>query len=148
MVSAKGLLAADSNGLSDAYAKVHLEGAINPKPLKTKVVKQTLEPEWCDLILDLFVFLGINLSEPPGTVRGCFCVCVCVSVYVVLFYVNAYVCICASLFRETAFAHERSFMLYVGSNEQEQRVQVSGTRQSWAAEDPGRMMSGHAYVHI
>ena len=45
VVRAKGLIAADSNGTSDAYAVMQVEGAINPKPVKTKVKKATLDPE-------------------------------------------------------------------------------------------------------
>jgi hypothetical protein len=46
VVRAKGLIAADSNGTSDAYAVMQVEGAINPKPVKTTVKKATLDPEW------------------------------------------------------------------------------------------------------
>ena len=46
VVGAKGLIAADSNGTSDAFAVLQLEGAISAKPFKTQVKKATLEPEW------------------------------------------------------------------------------------------------------
>ncbi len=46
VIQAKGLLAADSNGFSDPYVVLQLEGAIVAKPLKTKVQKSTLDPVW------------------------------------------------------------------------------------------------------
>jgi Ca2+-dependent lipid-binding protein len=46
VIQAKGLLAADSNGFSDPYVVLQLEGATVAKPLKTKVQKSTLDPVW------------------------------------------------------------------------------------------------------
>ena len=48
VLQARSLLAADSNGFSDAFATLQLEGAISAKrPLaRTKVKKKTLNPKW------------------------------------------------------------------------------------------------------
>ena len=42
MVSAKGLRAADSNGLSDPYTVVHLGSRTD----QTRVIQENLNPEW------------------------------------------------------------------------------------------------------
>ena len=49
VVQARGLQAADANGASDAFVAVQLEGSIWPKPMKTKVMKSTLDPVWDEI---------------------------------------------------------------------------------------------------
>ena len=55
MVSAKGLRAADSNGLSDPYTVVHL----GSRTEQTRVIQENLNPEWHET----FVFSAEDIQS-------------------------------------------------------------------------------------
>ena len=55
VVSAKGLRAADTNGLSDPYAVVHL----GDRTQQTRVIQENLNPEWHET----FVFSAEDIQS-------------------------------------------------------------------------------------
>ncbi|XP_061656454.1 rabphilin-3A isoform X4 [Syngnathoides biaculeatus] len=60
VIKAKGLKSMDSNGLSDPYVKLHLlPGASKSNKLRTKTLKNTLNPTWDEIL----VYHGITDEE-------------------------------------------------------------------------------------
>ncbi|XP_068508817.1 double C2-like domain-containing protein beta [Syngnathus scovelli] len=60
IIKAKGLKPMDSNGLSDPYVKLHLlPGASKSNKLRTKTLKNTLNPTWNETL----VYHGITVDE-------------------------------------------------------------------------------------
>uniref|UniRef100_A0A7N6B6J9 C2 domain-containing protein n=1 Tax=Anabas testudineus TaxID=64144 RepID=A0A7N6B6J9_ANATE len=68
---AKGLKAMDSNGLADPYVKLHLlPGASKANKLRTKTLKNTLNPVWNETL----VYHGITAADmTTKTLRLCVC---------------------------------------------------------------------------
>uniref|UniRef100_A0AAY3ZX23 C2 domain-containing protein n=1 Tax=Denticeps clupeoides TaxID=299321 RepID=A0AAY3ZX23_9TELE len=68
---AKGLKAMDSNGLADPYVKLHLlPGASKANKLRTKTLKNTLNPIWNETL----VYHGITAADmTTKTLRLCVC---------------------------------------------------------------------------
>uniref|UniRef100_A0A3B3X877 C2 domain-containing protein n=1 Tax=Poecilia mexicana TaxID=48701 RepID=A0A3B3X877_9TELE len=68
---AKGLKAMDSNGLADPYVKLHLlPGASKANKLRTKTLKNTLNPVWNETL----VYHGITGADmTTKTLRLCVC---------------------------------------------------------------------------
>ncbi|XP_077460984.1 double C2-like domains, gamma isoform X1 [Stigmatopora argus] len=68
---AKGLKAMDSNGLADPYVKLHLlPGASKANKLRTKTLKNTLNPVWNEEL----VYHGITAADmTTKTLRLCVC---------------------------------------------------------------------------
>ncbi|XP_071243965.1 double C2-like domain-containing protein beta [Salvelinus alpinus] len=68
---AKGLKAMDSNGLADPYVKLHLlPGASKANKLRTKTLKNTLNPVWSETLM----YHGITaIDMTTKTLRLCVC---------------------------------------------------------------------------
>ncbi|XP_031158600.1 double C2-like domains, delta [Sander lucioperca] len=68
---AKGLKAMDSNGLADPYVKLHLlPGASKANKLRTKTLKNTLNPVWNETLM----YHGITAADmTTKTLRLCVC---------------------------------------------------------------------------
>ncbi|XP_012986591.2 double C2-like domains, delta isoform X1 [Esox lucius] len=68
---AKGLKAMDSNGLADPYVKLHLlPGASKANKLRTKTLKNTLNPVWSETLM----YHGITAADmTTKTLRLCVC---------------------------------------------------------------------------
>ncbi|CAL8332536.1 unnamed protein product [Lota lota] len=68
---AKGLKAMDSNGLADPYVKLHLlPGASKANKLRTKTLKNTLNPVWNETL----IYHGITAADmTTKTLRLCVC---------------------------------------------------------------------------
>nr|XP_057921451.1 double C2-like domains, delta isoform X2 [Doryrhamphus excisus] len=68
---AKGLKAMDSNGLADPYVKLHLlPGASKANKLRTKTLKNTLNPIWNETL----IYHGITAADmTTKTLRLCVC---------------------------------------------------------------------------
>ncbi|XP_034044455.1 double C2-like domains, delta isoform X2 [Thalassophryne amazonica] len=68
---AKGLKAMDSNGLADPYVKLHLlPGASKANKLRTKTLKNTLNPTWNETLM----YHGITAADmTTKTLRLCVC---------------------------------------------------------------------------
>ncbi|XP_030631536.1 double C2-like domains, gamma [Chanos chanos] len=71
ILRAKGLKAMDSNGLADPYVKLHLlPGASKANKLRTKTLKNTLNPVWNETL----VYHGITAADmTTKTLRLCVC---------------------------------------------------------------------------
>ncbi|KAG5848269.1 hypothetical protein ANANG_G00096680 [Anguilla anguilla] len=71
IVKAKGLKAMDSNGLADPYVKLHLlPGASKANKLRTKTLKNTLNPVWNETL----IYHGITAADmTTKTLRLCVC---------------------------------------------------------------------------
>ncbi|KAJ8335988.1 hypothetical protein SKAU_G00393310 [Synaphobranchus kaupii] len=71
ILKAKGLKAMDSNGLADPYVKLHLlPGASKANKLRTKTLKNTLNPVWNETL----IYHGITAADmTTKTLRLCVC---------------------------------------------------------------------------
>uniref|UniRef100_H2SFF8 Double C2-like domains, gamma n=2 Tax=Takifugu TaxID=31032 RepID=H2SFF8_TAKRU len=71
ILKARGLKAMDSNGLADPYVKLHLlPGASKANKLRTKTLKNTLNPVWNETL----VYHGITAADmTTKTLRLCVC---------------------------------------------------------------------------
>ncbi|KAM9541560.1 LOW QUALITY PROTEIN: double C2-like domain-containing protein alpha [Salvelinus alpinus] len=75
ILRAKGLKPMDFNGLADPYVKLHLlPGACKANKLKTKIVRNTLNPVWNEML----TYVGITEEDMHRKTLRCVCVCVCV----------------------------------------------------------------------
>ncbi|CDQ79648.1 unnamed protein product [Oncorhynchus mykiss] len=102
ILRAKGLKPMDFNGLADPYVKLHLlPGACKANKLKTKIVRNTLNPVWNEML----TYVGITEEDMHRKtlrcvcvrVRGCGCACACVRVCV---------CVCVSFVKHLYSAYK------------------------------------------